>query len=272
MLMNKDYWPGVDMVVVNYQTPGDLDGFLSSYQAANLDVPHSLHVVNVQPTEADVDVVEHWANFFPFLYTSHDENVGYARACNSAVAIPDRECVAFFNADTRLDIGVVEECHGTLMERPDWGVLGPRQVDDFCRITAGGIFGTREAPSFDGRWMDLDRGQYNDVRDDCVSISGSAYFIKRSVWDSLTNCPHYQSVPNMETPVGAFLPTPHYYEETYCSYHAIEHGYKVVYYGPARMVHRWHNASPVGGYAEKVMPQSRELFRRACDWHGIPHD
>jgi GT2 family glycosyltransferase len=137
-------------------------------------------------------------------------------------------------------------------------------------ITHAGIFGTNDKPALRG-WKRPDDGQFDEIRDDALSVSGSAYFIKRLCWDELTNCSKYRKIA--PDAVGAFLPTPHYYEETFCSYHAREHGWKVVYDGETSMVHKWHKASPVGGVAEKKhMPESRKMFRAACDMHGITHD
>jgi GT2 family glycosyltransferase len=219
-------------------------------------------------------VVRDWGIDHAFLYSEHFTNIGYGQACNHAALFPDREVLAFFNADTVLSPGVIDQCYEALMEHEDWGVLGPRQVDSSNRITAGGVFGTQKEPTFDNRWRTMDRGQFSDVREDCINVAGSAYFIKRGVWDELASCPLFCRCPEvMELrPVGAFLPTPHYYNETYTSYHAIAHGFKVVYFGPAVMVHEWHKASPVGGYGEKTMDESRELFRSACDYHSIEHE
>ncbi len=268
------FYPGIELIVVNYQTSGDLNDFIWSYIHSEISVPHTLHIVNVDPTPADKQMVQSWAKDIRFLYSEHKDNVGYGRACNHAALYPDREVVAFFNADTRLTPGVIEGCHGALMANSDWGVLGPRQINRAGKITAGGVYGTLETPSFDGRWNALDRGQFDDVRTDCVSVSGSAYFVKRAVWDELTNCPSFLNCPEVAAlkPIGAFLPTPHYYNETYTSYHAIAHGHKVVYYGPERMYHEWHKSSPVGGYGEKTLKESLELFRTACDFHDIPHE
>jgi cellulose synthase/poly-beta-1,6-N-acetylglucosamine synthase-like glycosyltransferase len=268
------YFPGIELIVCNYQTPGDLQGFLQSWEASDIQVPNTLHVVNVSPGPEDRAVVEQWGKEHRFLYSQHDDNVGYGRACNHAALYPDREVIAFFNADTRLGRGVVDECYAALKRHPDWGILGPRQINSSGRITAGGVYGSLESPTFDNRWNRFDQGQFSDIREDCVSVSGSAYFVKRSVWDELTNCPLYLNCPEVaeRQPLGAFLPTAHYYNETYTSYHALAHGHKVVYYGPAVMTHEWHRASPVGGYGEQNVNADRQLFRDACDFHGIPRE
>lgn len=269
--------PGVDVVVVNYRTPDDLRGFIKSFAAVQFEVPATLFVVNVEPLEADADAVDEALEdvVVPVGYALCPTNIGYAKACNqAATAIAGfnrpRRTLAFFNADTRLAPGVLDHCHWTLHQNDDWGIIGPKQVNDAGEITHAGVFGTNKRPLLRG-WKEPDAGQYDEIRDDAVSVSGSAYFVKRSCWDELSACPTYKEIA--PEALGAFLPTQHYYEETWCSYHAREHGWKVVYDGEVSMIHRWHQASPVGGVAEKKhMPASRIMFRDACDRHGIERD
>lgn len=266
----SEFAPGVDVVMVNYRTPDDALGFADSYLESRIG-ESSLWVANVDPTERDADVVdlalinmtgEHGL-------VTWDENVGYARACNDAALYGNREIIGFFNADTRLSPGLLREIVAGFDRHPSWAIVGPRQYDDQNRITHAGIFGTEAQPKLRG-WKEYDIGQFNDVDENAVSVSGSAYFIHRNVWQILTDCPIYREIaPEAD---GAFLPTQHYYEETWCSYHARAHGYCVVYYGAVGMLHRWHQASPVGGFAERVMPMSQQMFRDACDLHGIDHD
>lgn len=263
---------GVDVVVVNYRTPHDLHGFLNAFREVQREVPCSLIVSNVDPEPDDELVAELQLETIdvPVFYSNWAYNCGYANACNEAATVGRRRTIAFFNADTRILPGVLKECDAHLWSDPTYAALGPRQIDDDGLITHGGIFGTHDHPSFEGRWKRRNSPEYADVRDDAISVSGSAYFIKRPVWTELTECEIYrQQAPES---IGAFLPTEHYYEETWCSYHAHSHGYKIVYYGAVEMVHRWHQSSPVGGKAEKAMPRSRERFRAACEAHGIPHD
>lgn len=275
----ESYRPGVDVVVVNYKTPDDLHGFLRAFIDVQFEVPCTLHIVDVDPDDTDAELSQ-FAEVIaelkvPYVYTGLRNNVGYAKACNSAAFLvssftePPRSTIAFFNADTRLQSGVLDECHWQLHQNHDWAVVGPKQVNEGGFITHAGVLGTHEHPLTRG-WKERDGRQYDDVRDDCVSVSGSAYFVKRAAWDALHDCDIYKLIaPDVE---GAFLPTPHYYEETWLSYHAAAHGWKIAYLGNVQMIHRWHKASPVGGFADRKVPISRAMFRKACDTHGIPHN
>lgn len=269
--------PGVDVVVVNYRTPDDLRGFVDSFVKVQFEVPATLFVVNVDPQKEDAEAADDSLDgvVVPVGYALCPTNIGYARACNSAAQAIEsyhtpRRTIAFFNADTRLEAGVLDHCHWTLHQEDDYGIIGPKQVNEEGLITHAGIFGSNKHPELRG-WKHDDMGQYDESRDDAVSVSGSAYFVKRDCWDEMATCDTYKSI--VPDAIGAFLPTQHYYEETWLSYHAREHGWKVVYDGEVSMIHRWHKASPVGGVAEKkYMPQSRVMFRDACDRHGIERD
>lgn len=260
----------LDVVVVNYRTPGDLADFIESYLRYPFADKSTLHIVNNAPE--DEDYLVSTAAFLergPVTLTWNEDNIGYARAVNDAASRGVADTLAIFNADCKLTDGLLTACSEKLWSTPGVGILGPRQVDERNRFTHAGIFGDLQRLAHRG-WLEQDRGQYSDTRD-AVTISGSAYFIKRDVWDELTTCPTYQRVAPDAT--GAFLPTQHYYEETWCSYHAQAHGHRVLYYGAVSMIHKWHKASPVAGIAEqKWMSESREYFREACDHHGITHD
>lgn len=264
---------GIDLIVVNYRSPVDLTGFLGSVVSNAPDPPWSLHVVNVDPLDEDLQVYEMFDRQPSFRgrmeHVIISENVGYARAVNRAAKHCVRETIGIFNADTRLKENVANECHNALHSKVEYGVLGPRQVDDEGRVTAAGIFGTNDRPQ-DRAFHHPNSDEYGDIRDDAVTVSGSAYFVKATVWEELSNCPIYRK--SSPTALGAFLPTPLYYEETFCSYHAREHGYKVVYYGPSTMVHRWRKAPRTRGSDALKIVMAKQVFQRACDEHGIRHD
>ncbi len=265
------YAPGIDLIVVNYQTPADLRDFCASYVRHFPTVPSTLHIVCNEVTDRDRKTVEEILPTLPrdvevYLF---EKNLFYSGAANKAAAVSHRETLCILNADTQFKEHTIDKCFNALMDNPSWGALGPLQIGDKGEITHAGIFGTLDSPKHRG-WQMRPRDEYRDVVDSAVTISGAAYFTKRSVWDELDKCPTYRSLHPRA--VGPFLPTPHYYEETWFSYHLQAHGYKCVYFGEAEMIHRWHKASPPGGWADQQMPVSRKMFRDACDHHNIVHD
>ena len=254
----------IDLIVVNYQTPQDLDTCLHSLNHYGSTMDATLTVVDVGTEDHESPLS--WAGGSGTLIGVKN-NIGYGRACNLAASRGHAEIIGCFNADIEFTPDL-PDCHDVFSRHPDWAILGPRQIDGQSRIRHAGIFGTHASPVHRG-WNEPDINQYRDVRD-AVTVSGSAYFIRRDVWDQLTTCPLYRAVA--PDALGAFLPTPHYYDETWASYHAAAHGHRIIYYGLATLIHQWHRASPVGGWADQQMPVSRDYFRTACDHHGISHD
>jgi GT2 family glycosyltransferase len=255
----------MDVAVVNYHTPGDLQRFMQTFSEHPPRPPWTLTVIDVETIPGAVLSEWHGGTL---RRIGVEDNIGYGRACNLAATYATDDIIAMFNADVEVTPGSLDACGDALVEHDDWAILGPLQVDDRGHIRHAGIFGTLASPKHRG-WNEINRGQYSEVRD-AVTVSGSAFFAKRKVWDELTDCSIFREVaPEAE---GAFLPTPHYYEETWASYHAQAHGHRVVYYGPVTMIHKWHRASVVGGWAEQQIPISRKMFRDACEGHGIPHD
>lgn len=255
--------------MVNYRTPDDAQAFLGSYAGWPCYWGGSLTVVNVSPGPADLAVVERWAKTIPLTHIVLEDNVGYARACNRGALVGRGDVVALFNADVILRAEALTHCYEAIRSNPTWGVLGPRQVNDRNRLVGCGVFGTPQNPQ-QRAWMEPDVGQCSDVRTDALTVSGSAYFLRREVWEMLTACPLYRRAnPTAE---GAFLETRHFYEETYASYHARGHGLKVCFYGPVVLTHLWHRASPHGGETDQKMGEARAIYRAALDLHGIAHE
>lgn len=264
----------MDVVVVNWHTPDDLIGFLSTVVdgADGLDV--NLVVVNVEEQPLDFEAAKcasriAGANFNISTVTiATPTNIGYAKACNKGANVGHDPIIAFFNADVRLTHGCLRQL-GQHLASGDASIVGPRQVNDRGQIVHAGMFGDNQHTSPRG-WHEQDHGQYTDI-EPAVTIAGSAYLITRSAWNDLTRCALFrETAPTAE---GAFLPTPHYFEETWLSYHARHHGHTVLYDGTVTIIHRWHTSSPVGGIAESEhYPISQAMFRAACDHHGIIHD
>jgi len=66
----------VDVVVVNYRTPADLDAFCSTLKLQSADF--SAWIVNVSPTIADLEVAKRHSDVFKHVV--FHQNVGYGRA------------------------------------------------------------------------------------------------------------------------------------------------------------------------------------------------
>lgn len=263
----------MDLVVVSYHSDADLAKFVQSYEDSKpTDIETRLMIYLVEATGSEIASA---ASLSPYDLRWERDNVGYNYACNDAADIFATEytpspVIAFFNADTELRPGVIEGCYRHLLADDRVAIVGPPQVNRAGKLTHAGILGTHARPQLRG-WQQPDRGQYRDVVD-CVSVSGSAYFIKTSVFEELGMCPTFRAIDPAANG-GAFLTTHGYWGETFVSYHADAHGWLVRYVGDVPpMIHEWHQASPQGGPHERHLESDRKKFRDACRRHGIPYD
>lgn len=252
----------IDLVVVNYRTRDLLTRFLDSLEKYTPDCSYTLTVV-------DVDPLDLWDRGIQFTYLATPKNVGYARACNLGAVVGRARNLALLNADTAFtNPHCLDRCVEFLDANPQVAVVGPLQVDSSNRVTHAGIFGDLAHPV---ERAFKSRDKKGHLREDrkAVSVTGSAFFTKRAIWDEMRSCPVFDA--QFPEAHGAFLETPHYYEETGYAYHVQAHGYEVWYLGSAEMNHEWHQSSAVGSQAKHVNT-SREIFRKFCDEHGIEHE
>lgn len=274
----------IDLVAVAYQAPEETGRFLASI-AKHIDIPFTLTVIDNNSPDPEVryilkqglDEITFHPNFCGGQAIFHPENLGYAKACNLGAKSGTAPIIGLLNCDVQWTPGAGQDIYFAfadippLMKGTHWqtgavGVVGPKNVSSDERLTHGGI--VRQLDGHDGHrfWMAQDYGQADDVFE-APTVSGSTYFIRRAAWEELTNCPLYQQIaPGAE---GAFLPTQHYFEETFCSYHARAHGWKIMYRGDIKLVHEWHKSSPVGGEADGMFKKSESYFRDACLIHDI---
>lgn len=260
-----------DIVVVNYKTPRDLEKFCESLRGQEIN---SFTIVNNTPTEEDIAVADRYSKELGGWVCNNDENIGYARAINEASTLLAGDIIATFNADVICPEGSIKAMADFMAQHPNVGVAGPKQVDSKNRITSAGVTGTNQQPKLRG-WHQIDRGQFDEVRFDCVSVSGSAFFVKRSCWEELKLCPVYRtSCKNIfgQEPLGPMLPCAHFYEETALSYHARSHGWRVAFNGGVSMQHEWQGACKDNQLLSRYARDSKEQFRIFCSDHGIAHN
>ena len=262
----------IDICIINYNTRPLLNRLLDCLHNDLHTSPKKwrLYIADNGSIDDSVD----WLRFNQSRYhidkLKLNDNIGYSAACNQLAALGDSDTIALVNADIWADSRSIYEIDKIFQEDKKVHILGPKQRDENGYITHAGIIGTNTQPKHRGwREHDPEDHLYRD-RVDCVTVSGSAYFVRRDVWNALSNDLEYKEMFPDST--GAFLPTPHYYEETWCSYFARHRGYNVAYDGTVSIGHSWHKSSPVGGEADKKFAISREIFRKACDTIGIERD
>lgn len=252
-------------IVVNYKTHDLLEKFIESY-VKYVDTDNRRLIV------ADISPPVTASLPGNFGYYSWDENVGYARSVNYIANLYRNQemyphaALGIFNADTEFtNRNCVDSCLDLLNSNDDVGIVGPLQTNKSGQVTHAGIFGTNKDPLHRG-WKSKKPDLYKDIKD-AVYVSGSAMFVKREVWDSLTDDPEYRDFdPEAE---GALLSTPLYYEDTWLCQFARHRGYRVLYNGEAEMIHL-HDSSPTSALKGATVA-SRKIFREACDRVGMEH-
>lgn len=262
--------PLLDLVAVAYEAPEETAAFLRSL--AHLDVPYRLLVIeNYSPGMATLDAIRKNIPDDAHIITN-TENVGYARAVNQGMSFWAHPApyAAILNCDVQFIEGEkIQQIIDAFETFPDIGVIGPRTRTSNGKLTHAGIVTTDAEPRNHHRgWMEPDLGQYKDALE-VNTVSGATYFVRTKMWLELTECADYQRAAKAACEVeatGAFLPTKHFFEETFCSYHARQHGWRVVYMGSVAMIHEWHRSSKPGSQSFLV-PQAQ--FARACIMCGI---
>lgn len=198
-----------------------------------------------------------------------NENIGYSAAINDMASRSNSEFLCAVNADTWFTTSHVKDVIKSFETHPKAGVIGVKQLDEESRIRHGGIFWDNiHNPTHRG-WSQFDP---NDAmcKDaiQCWTVSGSIYYVRRSAWDEAANYQPYRDLFPQNT--GAFLPTPHYFEETFCSQMMHHLGWQVWYDGTVETAgHTWQASS---GDVSNYFQISRQIYLETCDRLGIHHE
>jgi GT2 family glycosyltransferase len=200
------------------------------------------------------------------------ENNGYAISSNYMASKGTSDIIGLLHSDVELNTSDIIDIQKRFDSNPNIHILGPKQRNDDGVILNAGIFGTNMNPIHRG-YMEMDKNdtKYRDIHE-CLNVPSSAYFIRRSVWNVLKNHPKYKKLyPNA---IGAFLETPHFYEEVWCSYFARSLGYKVFYDGTISIKH--HGRTSTGIPADhpesrenSLYPISERIFLYTCKNVGV---
>lgn len=269
----------IDLCVVNFNTQDVLNRLITVlYQS---DHPNwKLYVADNGSGDTSPEFIKSDPRIDEYRL---NENIGYARACNQLASLGSGDIIGLLNSDIWFTSEDVDAIQASFDADPEMAIMGPKQRDEHGYIVHAGILGTNDKPRHRG-WKELDTLDrlYRD-KVEAVTVSGSAYFIRRSVWETLSRDCDYTMwladladqgfIPRNYEPVGAFLPTPHYYEETWCSYFARSQGFKSYYDGSISIGHSWHASHDHGSVADTSHFRiSQNLFRMSCDKFGIQHE
>lgn len=262
----------VDLLIVNYNTRPLLQRLLDTLHQDYKDGVWKIYIQDNGSTDDSVEFLKSNSDKYHIEKIIYSQNVGYSAAINSMAAQSNSEFLCAVNADTWFTTNHVKEVEETFAMFPNAAVMGVKQLDEGGLIRHGGIFWDGISNPIHRGWGKPDHLDqfYNDIRP-CWTVSGSIYYVRRSAWDHLSSYEPYRELFPDQT--GAFLPTPHFFEETFCSQLAHHLGYQVIYAGSVETAgHTWHASSDVGTASRDFFAISRSIYAQTCDRLGIHHE
>lgn len=265
----------IDLLVVNYKTKDKLQRLLETLNSDYEEDVWKLYVADNDSQDGSLEFLRENQDKYRIEQVFKNPNVGYGTAVASMSTIASSDFLCAVNADTWFSTNHVKQAEQTFLDNPNQAIMGPKQRDEQGKIRHGGITWTGikgEHPIHRG-WGQSDPNdtEFKD-RTQVWTVSGSIYYVRRSVWDVLTNDPQYRQMnPTAMSPMldgRLFM----YFEETYVSVFAQHRGYEVWYDGSIEGAgHSWH-ASNTPGDNVHWFQQSREIYRHSCDRLGINHE
>lgn len=277
----------IDLCIVSYNAKEKLERMLHSLYESNDPELFDVYIADNGSTDGSLDLLYalqkdyHYDLFF-------NRNVGYSAACNQLAYAGKNPFIGLLNCDVWFEEDNIKDIINSFYDHPEAAVIGPKQRDEKGNITHAGIVGSNTEPKHRSWQVSDPNDELHKDFVECVTVSGSAYFVRRSVWQEIVDNADYmilydkfaeQSAQRLRvSPLswtsnpGGFLSTPHYYEETFCSYYIRHLGYKVCYDGSISMGHSWHGSHEKGSPMDKMFRISQAMFREACDHFEIARD
>ena len=262
----------VDLLIVNYNTKDLLKRLLDTLHSDYEEGVWKIYLADNDSTDGSSEWIYKNAHQYDIQDSARNQNIGYSKAINNLAALSNSEILCAVNADTWFTTNHVKQVSQSFKVRPQAGVIGVKQMDEKNLIRHGGIFWDGATnPKHRGWGVQDSADELLKAATQCWTVSGSIYYVRRSAWDMMANyAPYRKLFPDHQ---GAFLPTPHFFEETFCSQLAHHLGYEVWYDGTVETAgHSWHASSDVGDASRKYFEISRDIYKETCDRLGIPHE
>ncbi len=233
----------LDLVIVSYNTRGLVLDCLRSIRA-HTPAPHRVILVDNGSCDGTVEAVRQlkWKNVSILVNT---DNTGYAKACNQGICAGNSPYIMLMNSDVLVTPGWLSPLIECMQSDERIAVVGPKTVDRAGRITGAGIVGTNARHYPRGLFEPDGPGMY-EKQEDCISVSGAAYLIRRDLLPVLGMFDeHY------------FF----YFEETDYSFHARSQGFRVVYCPRSRIYHLMGRSCQNHAYLRALFERSERYFR-----------
>lgn len=261
----------IDLLVCNYNTQPLLERLLNSLHADYAPDVWKIYIADNDSSDGSQRWLMNNLHRYHIEEVVYNENIGYAAAINHLSYISNSDFLCAVNADTWFTTEHVKQVQASFEVHPEAGIIGPKQMDESNRIRHGGIFWTGTSSLQHRGWGEydpLDTGYKDTVA--AATVSGSIYYVRRETWDEMWLDPNYQALfPEVQ---GAFLPTPMYFEETFCSMHAQSKGWTILYDGSIETAgHTWHASNPVGSNIS-YFEISKDIYRKTCQLMSIKNE
>jgi GT2 family glycosyltransferase len=261
----------VDLLVVNYNTIDKLRRLLNTLHSdLNDESVWKLYVADNGSHDGSREWLKDNGHNYKIETMFFNPNVGYSEAVNNMSTICSSDILCAVNADTWFDTAHVKAAEQTF-DDPSQGIMGPKQLDENGLIRHAGIFWDRDTNPVHRGWSQPDpQDALFKTRDKCWTVSGSIYYVRRTLWDEMTFHSHYRRLFPRVT--GAMLPTFMYFEETWTSIFSQHLGWNVYYDGTIPTAgHSWHASNSPGDNVDHFH-QAKGLYSMAADRIGIPHE
>jgi hypothetical protein len=119
--------PDISIVVVNYNGKDDPLACLGSLELARDELGIEVLMADNGSTDGSVEAV---ADRHPWVrIIAMGQNLGFAAACNHALAEAQGRHVMLLNPDTEVPPHSLKSLVQALDQNPQWGIVGPRMVD-----------------------------------------------------------------------------------------------------------------------------------------------
>jgi len=224
-------YPKVSVVTVNFRQPEVTCDMLETLAVCGYP---NLEVVLVDNGSLS-DEAARWDYYYPnIVHVRSEENLGFAGGTNLGIQTATGDFILMLNNDTYVPKGFLEPMVKLMEQYAHVGIVSPRIVfsDPKDTIQYAGAFigqpllgrGTKIG------YMELDTGQYNDVRDTELP-HGACMLVRKELFDLVGPLPEFYFM---------------YFEEHDFAVQARKLGYGIMFCGESSILHRQSVSMGVG--------------------------
>ncbi|MGI8588651.1 MAG: glycosyltransferase family 2 protein [Chloroflexia bacterium] len=180
--MTNQTLPTASIVVVNYNTPGDLPGCIEALRA--LDYP-SVEIIVVENGAGGGPIPAPTVEETTVRYLTPGANLGFAGGANLGWAAARGEIIAVVNPDVRVRAGWLRALAAGLREHKGAGIAGGKLLYPDGRVQhAGGAFAFPQGTTAHIGRGEPDGPAFSSDRE-AAYVTGGALVVTREAWSAL---------------------------------------------------------------------------------------